>query len=139
MKACDRALALSPGRTPAHGAICWRKTPSSNLLLILITDREPRLCLRRFLRVAGSGLRRCLARSRREAADVVHTMPEPPKTPHSVNLNCHPVSYPMMHCCNIAMPPGVYRKTRNIILNSSDCSAAISNGSEHLFLFTWVL
>lgn len=50
----------------------------------------------------------------------------------------------MMHCCNIAMPPGVYRKTGNIILNSSDGFAAImyhlvffmhtiSKGSEHTF------
>lgn len=73
-----------------------------------------------------------------------HDAAEPPKTPHSLNLNCHPVSYPMMHCCNIATPPGVYRKTRHIILNSSDCFATImyhlvffmhdvSNCSEHSF------
>lgn len=43
----------SLGRAPVHKAICYRKTPSSNLLLILITDREPRLCLWRFLRDAA--------------------------------------------------------------------------------------
>lgn len=60
-----------------HKAI-WkgkRETPSSNLLLVLITDREPRLCLWRFLCEGSSGLR---GRSHREAADVVHT--EPPKS-----------------------------------------------------------
>lgn len=79
-----------------------------------------------------------------------HHAAEPPKTPRSLNLNCHPESCPMMHCCNIATPPAVSRKTRNIILNSSDCFATImyhlvlfvhatSNGSEHIFLFTWVI
>lgn len=124
-----------------------KATPPPNLLLILITDREPRLCLWRFLRVAATQPRqepqggcRCCS----------HDAAEPPRTPHSLNPNCHPVSYPMMHCCNIATPPGVYRKTRNITLNSSDGFATImyhlvffvhtiSNGSQHIFIFTCVL
>lgn len=43
------------GRAPTHRAICQRKTPSPNLLLILITNRILRLSRQRFLCDVGRG------------------------------------------------------------------------------------
>lgn len=54
-KLYQQSNVLSLGRAPTHWAICHRKTPSPNLLLILITNRKLRLCLWRFLCDAGMG------------------------------------------------------------------------------------
>lgn len=44
MKLYRQSDAASLGRAPTHRAICHRKTPSPNLLLILITNRKSYGC-----------------------------------------------------------------------------------------------
>lgn len=152
MKACDRAPALSPGTTPAHGAICWGggKPPSSNLLLILITDREPRLCLWRFLRVAGPGLRGSVAGAAGRLQMLFTRGSRATKNPSFTKpqlSSCVLSHDALLQYSNAAWSLPEKQEHYAELFGSFPTTMdhlvlfmhTVSNGSEHIILFTWVL